>query len=458
MNEYENLIWDLFEINFDLIFNENNLEFYIFYFYIIQHLLILIFYNCNENNNILKDFDNFEKNSLFNNLINFNNNNNENIQFNYIKNILNEILNENNIEENINNFYINNNNEDNENKKIIMNDLKYIINEYKKENNLLKNKIEIFNKIKENEISNIIKNFFDKSFNFIKILNNNKKNKLNFNYFFEILFQILFNYSIFVISFSKNENNNNIEIIFEILLKYLKINFSEKNFLNIIQQILILFSNIKSTINENNLKNLLKYFYFFSNLLLNFIEKINNDNNLIEFYNLFTKIFLNFLKINFQSNFNLIFNNNFIIKLFNNIINIREFILKEKNKNFNFNNFEDEIELLNYLEKFFSKNKIIYNNNINDFSIVINNEIDKIIPFYLKFFKVEELKKLFFILLNFTDSNNNDLKISVTMLLKKFVELKLFVFHSKNENNCNNNENNDNNEDINNINSNINNT
>jgi hypothetical protein len=143
--------------------------------------------------------------------------------------------------------------------------------------------------------------------------------------------------------------------------------------------------------------------------------------------------------------------------LFNNIINIREFILKAKNKNFNFNNFEDEIELLNYLEKFFSKNKIIYNNNINDFSIVISNEIDKIIPFYLKFFKVEELKKLFFILLNFTDSNNNDLKISVTMLLKKFVELKLFVFHSKNENNCNNNENNDNNEDINNINSNINN-
>ena len=455
MNEYENLIWDLFEINFDLIFNENNMEFFIFYFYIIQHLLILIFYNCNENNNILKDFDNFEKNSLLNNLNNFNKNNNENIQFIYIKKILNEILNENNIEENVNNFYINNNNNEyNENKKIIMNDLKYIINEYKKENNLLKNKIEIFNKIKENDIINIIKNFFDKSFNFIKILNNNKKNKLNYNYFFEILLQILFNYSIFVISFSKNENNNNIEIIFEILIKYLKINFSDKNKF---QQNLILFSNIKSTINENNLKNLSKYFYFYSNFLLNFIEKNNNNNNLIDFYNLFTKIFLNFLKINFQSNFNLIFNNNFIIKFFNNIINIREFILKEKNKNFNFNNFEDEIELLNYLEKFFSKNKIIYNNNINDFCIVIKNEIDKIIPFYLKIFKVEELKKLFFILLSFTDSNNNDLKISVSILLKKFVELKLFVFHSKNENNCINNQNNDNNDDNNNINSNINN-
>ena len=65
---------------------------------------------------------------------------------------------------------------------------------------------------------------------------------------------------------------------------------------------------------------------------------------------------------------------------------------------------------------------------------VFQFELVKTLPKFIKCFNDKELKELFFILLNFTDSSNSNLRKTAKNILQEFVKSNLVKFNKYDEN------------------------
>ena len=60
---------------------------------------------------------------------------------------------------------------------------------------------------------------------------------------------------------------------------------------------------------------------------------------------------------------------------------------------------------------------------------ILQFELEKTLPKFMKCFNVNELKEIFYVLTNLIDSNDVNLRKSVKNLLKEYINLNLVIFN-----------------------------
>ena len=65
---------------------------------------------------------------------------------------------------------------------------------------------------------------------------------------------------------------------------------------------------------------------------------------------------------------------------------------------------------------------------------ILEFELEKTLPKFMKCFNVNELKEIFSVLTNLIDSNDANLRKAAKNLLQEFINLNLLVFHKYTDN------------------------
>ena len=172
----------------------------------------------------------------------------------------------------------------------------------------------------------------------------------------------------------------------------------------------------------------------YSSFLLSFIQHYKSD--IVTEYKLISEIFSKILQIDLENvfeRFKIVTSSStvdMLIKLQGIQLNI---LSKIEGGNFSELYTEDvSLKKIVQLNKIYDKYKLANEEN-SLMNGVFQFELEKTMPKFIKYFSDKELKELFFILLNFTDSSNNNLRKTAKNILHEFIKLNLVKFYKFNE-------------------------
>ena len=437
--EHLNLLFEIISPNKKLIFSNDCHSFlYMYYSYFKPHLIILLlskyinrFYlfdkipgleeytKFNENNTIEAKIDNIKLELIDTLTLLINDfSSNEGVEFDKI-------------------FY----KDKGENKTALIGFLREIKEGYNKKEmtSIIQKKLMEFANIEERNYEFAIDIFLEKFKNMYSSLNEDEQ-YLKYNYFYEDL--ILTVHKLVVI----NDNN---DILIKILNKILtkddnfdinkKGTISQKCISKINEGnlfILNLISNAKIETNEEKLHKLVGFTSSYSNFLLNFIQHYESD--IESEFKLLSKIFCRILEMDLNNKFDRykIVSSTYTIDMLIRFQGIQSTIVS-KIKNGEFNKLFDETQSINkliYLNKIYNKYNLSNQENKPMINI-LQFELEKNLPKFMKCFNTNELKQIFYVLTNLIDSIDVNLRKAAKLLMQEFLDLNLIVFNKYTENN-----------------------
>ena len=437
--EHLNLLFEIISHNKKIIFSKDCHSFlYMYYSYFKPHLVILLLsryinrFYLFENIPNLENYTKYDENNTLEAKI-------ENIRLNLIdslSSLINDFNSENGVEyDKI--FY--EKEKKAEHKKALEGFLREIKEGYNKKDMtlIIKKKLTELSNIEERNYEFAIDIFLEKFKNMFSSLKENEQ-YLKYNYFYEDLFLTVHKFVII---------NNNSDLLIKILNKILSTDdnidankngtISQKCISKINEGnlfILNLISNAKIKINEEKLHKLVGFSSSYSNFVLSFIQHYESD--IEKEFKLLSKIFCKILQIDLENNFERykIISSTSTVDMLIRFQGIQTAILS-KIKNDEYEKLYSEDTSLN---KFILLNKIYnkYNlcNQENKPMInILQFELEKTLPKFMKCLDENELKEIFCVLTNLIDSNDVNLRKSVSNLLKEYINLDLLSFNKYNE-------------------------
>ena len=437
--EHLNLLFEIISHNKKLIFSKDCHSFlYMYYSYFKPHLVILLFskyinrFSLFENISELEKLPKYEENNTLEAKI-------ENIRLYLIDsltNLINDFSSDKGVEyDKI--FY--EEEKKNEHKTALIGFLREIKEGYSKPEmlSIIKKKLNELTNIEDKNYEFAIDVFLEKFKNMFSSLGENEQ-YLKYNYFYEDLFLTV--HKLLVI-------NNNNDILIKILNKVLSnddnidINktgsISPKCILKINEGnlfILNLMSNAKIETNEDKLHKFVGFSSSYSNFLLNFIQHYESD--IEKEFKLLSKIFCKILQMDLENNFEKykITSSTSSVEMLIRLQGIQLTILgKIKNEEYERLYSEDtSIIKLFYLNKIYDKYNLSNQENKPMISI-LQFEIEKTLPKFMKCMNTKQLEEIFIILDNLIDSHDTNLRKAVKILLKEFINLKLIIFDKYSE-------------------------
>ena len=230
-------------------------------------------------------------------------------------------------------------------------------------------------------------------------------------------------------SFFNKENKSLIDLVTQ------KIQLNYDNSINLLNKIyeenihfLKYIASFSVTIEENNILDLISFFFIYSNFILNLTVFYVND--VEENYKIISEIFLKFLQMDSENKFKTykIIELNQYISLLLILQNIKQILLQKiKNPSQQFH----ALDILLSLHKIFLKYKL---DEINSpFLEIINNELEIIFPQFLKVLNEDELNMTFNCLMDLIDSDNQEIRTSSKNILSKLVNDELCIFNTYEE-------------------------
>ena len=322
-----------------------------------------------------------------------------------------------------------------EHKKALVGFLREIKEGYNKEDMtlIIKKKLTEISNIEERNYELAIDVFLEKFKNMYSSLKENEQ-YLKYNYFYEDLFLTV--HKLLII-------NNNSDLLIRILNKILstddnidinkKGTISQKCISKINEGnlfILNLISNAKIKTNEEKLHKLVGFSSSYSNFVLSFIQHYESD--IEKEFKLLSKIFCKILQIDLENSFERykIVSSSSTVDMLIRFQGIQSTILsKIKNDEYEKLYSDDtSINKLILLNKIYNKYNL-FNQENKPMINILQFELEKTLPKFMKCFNVNELKEIFYVLTNLIDSNDVNLRKSVKNLLKEYISLNLVIFN-----------------------------
>ena len=433
--EHLNLLFEIISHNKKIIFSKDCHSFlYMYYSYFKPHLVILLLskyinrFSLFENIPNLENYTKYDDNNTLEAKI-------ENIRLNLIdsmSSLINDFNSENGIEyDKI--FY--EKEKKAEHKKALVGFLREIKEGYNKEDMtlIIKKKLTEISNIEERNYELAIDVFLEKFKNMYSSLKENEQ-YLKYNYFYEDLFLTV--HKLLII-------NNNSDLLIRILNKILstddnidinkKGTISQKCISKINEGnlfILNLISNAKIKTNEEKLHKLVGFSSSYSNFVLSFIQHYESD--IEKEFKLLSKIFCKILQIDLENSFERykIVSSSSTVDMLIRFQGIQSTILsKIKNDEYEKLYSDDtSINKLILLNKIYNKYNL-FNQENKPMINILQFELEKTLPKFMKCFNVNELKEIFCVLTNLIDSNDVNLRKSVKNLLKEYISLNLVIFN-----------------------------
>lgn len=433
--EHLNLLFEIISHNKKIIFSKDCHSFlYMYYSYFKPHLVILLLskyinrFSLFENIPNLENYTKYDDNNTLEAKI-------ENIRLNLIdslSSLINDFNSENGFEyDKI--FY--EKEKKAEHKKALVGFLREIKEGYNKEDMtlIIKKKLTEISNIEERNYELAIDVFLEKFKNMYSSLKENEQ-YLKYNYFYEDLFLTV--HKLLII-------NNNSDLLIRILNKILstddnidinkKGTISQKCISKINEGnlfILNLISNAKIKTNEEKLHKLVGFSSSYSNFVLSFIQHYESD--IEKEFKLLSKIFCKILQIDLENSFERykIVSSSSTVDMLIRFQGIQSTILsKIKNDEYEKLYSDDtSINKLILLNKIYNKYNL-FNQENKPMINILQFELEKTLPKFMKCFNVNELKEIFYVLTNLIDSNDVNLRKSVKNLLKEYINLNLVIFN-----------------------------
>jgi brefeldin A-inhibited guanine nucleotide-exchange protein len=433
--EHLNLLFEIISHNKKIIFSKDCHSFlYMYYSYFKPHLVILLLskyinrFSLFENIPNLENYTKYDDNNTLEAKI-------ENIRLN-LKDSLSSLINDFNSENGIEYDKIFYEKEKKaEHKKALVGFLREIKEGYNKEDMtlIIKKKLTEISNIEERNYELAIDVFLEKFKNMYSSLKENEQ-YLKYNYFYEDLFLTV--HKLLII-------NNNSDLLIRILNKILstddnidinkKGTISQKCISKINEGnlfILNLISNAKIKTNEEKLHKLVGFSSSYSNFVLSFIQHYESD--IEKEFKLLSKIFCKILQIDLENSFERykIVSSSSTVDMLIRFQGIQSTILsKIKNDEYEKLYSDDtSINKLMLLNKIYDKYNL-FNQENKPMINILQFELEKTLPKFMKCFNVNELKEIFCVLTNLIDSNDVNLRKSVKNLLKEYINLNLVIFN-----------------------------
>ena len=434
--EHLNLLFEIISHNKKLIFSNDYHSFlYMYYSYFKPHLVILLLSRYYNKFNLFENIKGIEEYSKYkeNNSLEVKT---ENIRLHLIdslSDLINDFNNKDGVE--YDNIFFDKEKKT-EHKTALIGFLREIKEGYSKEEMTLtiKKKIMELSNLDDRNYEFAIETFLEKFKNMYSNLKENEQ-YLKYNYFYEDLFLTV--HKLLII-------NNNSDLLIKILNKILLIeDINKKNIISerCISKInkgilftLNLISNSKIKTNEEKLHKLVGFSSSYSNFVLSFIQHYNSD--IENVYKLLSKIFSKILQIDLENTFDRykIINSSYTIDMLVRIQGIQSTIIdKIKNEEYSKLYSKDiSINKIMYLNKIYNKYNL-YNQENKPMINILQFEIEKTLPKFIKCLNVNELKQIFDFLINLIDSNDTNLRKAAKSLFLEFVKLNLITLNQFSE-------------------------
>lgn len=430
--EHLNLLFEIISHNKKLIFSKDCDSFlYMYYSYFKPHLVIILLSRYINRFNLFENLPNMESYTKFdeNNTLEAKT---ENIRLYLIDSLtalINDFGNEKGVEyDKI--FY----EKEKKNKTALIGFLREIKEGYNKPEmtSIIKKKLNELANIKDHDYELAIDVFLEKFKNMYSTLQENEQ-YLKYNYFYEDLFltvhkllitnnssDLLIKIMNKILSTDDNIDTNKTGTISPICIT--KINEGNLSILN-------LMSNAKIETNEEKLHKLVGFSSSYSNFVLSFIQHYESD--IENEFKLLSKIFCKVLQMDLENSFERykIVSSTSTVDMLIRFQGIQLTIL-EKIKNEEYEKLYSEDTGINkviLLNKIYDKYSLSNQENKPMINI-LQFELEKTLPKFMKCLNNEELKQIFSVLTNLIDSNDVGLRKSVKNLLKEFLNLNLVVF------------------------------
>ena len=432
--EHLNLLFEIISHNKKLIFSKDCHSFlYMYYSYFKPHLVILLL------SRYINRFSLFENIPEIENYTKYDENNTieaktENIRLNLIDSLtslITDFSSENGVEyDKI--FY--EKEKKAEHKTALIGFLREIKEGYNKPEmiSIIKKKLNELNNIDERNYEFAIEIFLEKFKNMYSTLEENEQ-YLKYNYFYEDLFLTV--HKLLII-------NNNSDLLIKILNKILSADdnidtnkqgsispkcISKINDGNLF--ILNLISNAKIKTNEEKLHKLVGFSSSYSNFVLSFIQHYDSD--IEKEFKLLSKIFCKILQMDLENTFERykIISSSSTVDMLIRFQGIQSTILgKIKNEEYERLYSDDtSINKLLYLNKIYDKYNLSNEDN-NPMINILEFELEKTLPKFMKCLNENELKQIFKVLTNLIDSKDVNLRKAVKNLLNEFTNINLVIF------------------------------
>ena len=432
--EHLNLLFEIISHNKKLIFSKDCHSFlYMYYSYFKPHLVILLL------SRYINRFSLFENIPEIENYTKYDENNTieaktENIRLNLIDSLtslITDFSSENGVEyDKI--FY--EKEKKAEHKTALIGFLREIKEGYNKPEmiSIIKKKLNELNNIDERNYEFAIEIFLEKFKNMYSTLEENEQ-YLKYNYFYEDLFLTV--HKLLII-------NNNSDLLIKILNKILSADdnidtnkqgsispkcISKINDGNLF--ILNLISNAKIKTNEEKLHKLVGFSSSYSNFVLSFIQHYDSD--IEKEFKLLSKIFCKILQMDLENTFERykIISSSSTVDMLIRFQGIQSTILgKIKNEEYERLYSDDtSINKLLYLNKIYDKYNLSNEDN-NPMINILEFELEKTLPKFMKCLNENELKQIFRVLTNLIDSKDVNLRKAVKNLLNEFTNINLVIF------------------------------
>ena len=303
---------------------------------------------------------------------------------------------------------------------------------------IIKKKLTELQNIEERNYEFAIDVFLEKFKNMYSGLKENEQ-YLKYNYFYEDLFLTV--HKLLIIN---NNSDSLIKILNKILSTDENIDINKKGTISpkCISKInegnlfiLNLISNAKIETNEEKLHKLVGFSSSYSNFVLSFIQHYESD--IEKEFKLLSKIFCKILQMDLENEFDRykIVNSTSTVDMLIRFQGIQLTILsKIKNDEYDKLYSDDtSINKLIYLYKIYDKYNLGNQENKPMINI-LQFELEKTLPKFMKCLNVNELKEIFSVLSNLIDSNDANLRKATKNLLQEFINLNLIVFNKYNGN------------------------
>ena len=439
--EHLNLLFEIISHNKKIIFSKDCHSFlYMYYSYFKPHLVILLLsryinrFSLFENITDIENYTKYDENNTLEAKI-------ENIRLNLIDSLT-SLINDFNSEKGVEYDKIFYEKEKKaEHKKALVGFLREIKEGYNKQEMtlIIKKKLTELANIEERNYEFAIDVFLEKFKNMYSSLKENEQ-YLKYNYFYEDLFLTV--HKLLII-------NNNSDLLIKILNKILSaddnIDINKKG--TITQKciskinegnlfILNLISNAKIKTNEEKLHKLVGFSSSYSNFVLSFIQHYESD--IEKEFKLLSKIFCKILQMDLENTFERykIVSSTSTVDMLIRFQGIQSTILSKITNGEYDKLYSDDtsINKLIYLNKIYNKYNLSNQENKPMINI-LQFELEKTLPKFMKCLNTNELKEIFSVLTNLMDSNDVNLRKATKNLLQEYINLNLIVFNKYNKEN-----------------------